>query len=597
LKHVRIKVTRLSTKEEFNMKWDLTVFYETPDIEKIKKDLEDIFKRATNFVEKYEKLINENISAEQVRNYFKEFEQLMEDGLKPIQYSSLLFSENTTDKVAQQLYGISEQYGSKISEILSPLQSAFAQLSEEKLDALSKEIPEYSYAIEKIKLEKKHILSKDAERILAATSISRRDALSNLYEKLTSSYRFKIEIDGEEKELSGSQIRALRRSPDGNLRKKAMKLFFERYKADEITIGETYNIVVKDYDTEARLRNYPKPISMRNLENAVSDESVEKLIEITTENTNIVHKYYKWKAQEMNEELTLADIYAPFSSSEKKYTFDEAKEIVLDAYYSFDEKAGKIVESFFKENRIHSEIVPGKVGGAFCSYYTTQIKPFVLLNFNGNINDVMTLAHELGHGLHGTLSQKQSFINYHTPLTMAELASVFGEFLVFDKIKNELEGKEKKYFIASTLEDTFATMFRQNMFARFEIQAHELIEKNGMASFEELSKLYENELKIMFADSVKIPEEYTYEWSSIPHIFHTPFYVYAYNYANCLVIGLYQKYLEMGKKFVPKYIELLESGGKDSPEKLLNKIGIDITKEEFWQGAFEFLNNMLNEII
>ena len=209
----------------------------------------------------------------------------------------------------------------------------------------------------------------------------------------------------------------------------------------------------------------------------------------------------------------------------------------------------------------------------------------------------MTLAHELGHGLHGTLSQKQTFINYHTPLTMAELASVFGEFLVFDKLKNNLSGKQKKYFIASKLEDTFATMFRQNMFVRFELQAHDLINKNGTANFEELSTLYENELKIMFGNSVEITPEYRFEWSSIPHIFHTPFYVYAYNYANCLVIGLYQKYLEEGKSFVPKYLELLESGGKDKPERLLEKIGININDEKFWQGAFEFLRNMLKEVV
>jgi len=279
------------------------------------------------------------------------------------------------------------------------------------------------------------------------------------------------------------------------------------------------------------------------MENRVSDESVKKLIEVTVDNVEIVHKYYKWKSEIMNETLTPADIYAPLSKNSRKYTFEEAKEIVLNAYFEFDEKVGEIVKDFFEEKRIHSEISKGKMGGAFCSYYTPTIKPFVLVNFMGHMNDVMTLAHELGHGLHGTLSSKQTYLNYHTPLTMAELASVFGEFLVFEKLKNQLKGEEKRFFIASKLEEIFATMFRQNMFVRFEIEAHNLISKQGMATWDELSDIYEKELNLMFGDSVKITPEYKFEWATIPHIFHTPFYVYAYNYANCLVISLYEKYL------------------------------------------------------
>jgi oligoendopeptidase F len=579
------------------MKWDLSVLYKNIDFSSIKNDLEHFLTKAKKLVENYENKINESIEAETVKKLLVEIENILDGLSRPMQFSSLLFAEDTSNTKYQQLYSISSQYYSKIEELLSPLNSEFAKLSDEKLKSLSNEITEYSNFFNKILDEKKHILSKDAEKILAATSISRRDAVSELYEKITSSYTFDIEIDGKIQHLTDSEIRSLRRSPDGELRKKAMKILFEKYEKDNLVINGLYNIVVKDYDTEARLRSYKTPISMRNMENRVSDESVEKLIDVTVDNVDIVHKYYKWKSEKMNESLTPADIYAPLDKNQKKYSFDEAKEIVLDAYFEFDEKAGKIVKEFFEEKRIHSEISKGKMGGAFCSYYTPQIKPFVLLNFTGQMSDVMTLAHELGHGLHGSLSSRQTFLNYHTPLTMAEIASVFGEFLVFEKLKNQLKGEDKKFFIASKLEEIFATMFRQNMFARFEIKSHDLISKQGMATWDELSNIYEEELKIMFGNSVKITPEYKFEWSTIPHIFHTPFYVYAYNYANCLVIALYEKYLEEGKTFVPKYLELLESGGKDKPEKLLEKVGININEEKFWQKAFDFLRKILEEVV
>ena len=278
-------------------------------------------------------------------------------------------------------------------------------------------------------------------------------------------------------------------------------------------------------------------------------------------------------------------------------SFEDAKRIVLEAYYRFSSEAGKIVESFFKENRIDAFPSLGKTGGAFCSYNVPNGKPFVLLNFTSKIRDVMTMAHELGHGLHGTLSSKQTLLNYHTPLTMAEVASVFGEFLVFDKLKKELSGDERRAFVASKLEDIFSTMFRQNMFVRFEVRAHDLVSKDGFASFDDLSRIYSEELSKMFGKSVGITKEYHDEWSSISHFFFAPFYVYAYNFANALVIALYKRYLEEGKRFVPKYLKLLESGGKDYPERLLRDFGVDMKDDSFWEESFEFLESLLKEVI
>lgn len=578
------------------MQWDLSFFYDSPESEQIKKDFESAVSNAKTLKEKYySKLSSEDLTAEDIRNFFKDLEQVIEKPYYAIQYAHLLYAENTQNKQAQKLVAMGQDYLTKGEIELSFWRPVLLSHPIEKLEKWknSEELKDYKHVMEKLIKEKPHVLSEDAEMVLSALQPAGREAFDLLYEKLTSSYNFEIEIDGEVKKMTGPQIRALRQSPNKELRRKAMKMFFERYSEDKIVLESTFNSVAKYYDTESKLRKYPKPISMRNMANEVNDEIVDMVIEVTTEQTPMVHRYYKWKEKYLGYELTLADIYAPLDPVKKDISFEKAKEMVLESYYEFDKEIGDIVKSFFDENRIHSEIVPGKRGGAFCSYNIPNYKPFILMNYTGNMRDVMTLAHELGHGVHGTLSSKQTLLNYHTPLTMAEVASVFGEMLVMDKLLKDLDEKDKKVFIASKIEDMFATMFRQNMFARFEIQSHEMIDKNGMATYEELSDLYEKELKIMFGDSVKITEEYKYEWSSIPHMIGVPFYVYAYNFANLLVIALYEKYLEEGKAFVPKYKELLASGGNDSPEVLLSKIGIDISKREFWEKGFKYIEREL----
>ena len=572
------------------MEWDFSHLYNSGD--EALKDIDDAAGRSQVILNKL-KAINDATSSEDIKSILKELEDVLTKVFKAKQYASLKFSKNMKDETAQKLYGMIRNKAVQIEEILATMKAKLAKLPDETLKKWSDDLPDYKRIFKRIMEEKKHILPEDAEKVLATFSNTRRNGVADLYEKITSSYIF--EVDG--KKLTGMQVRALRYDPDPQVRRRAMKIFFEKYTQDKLTIEGFYNLVVKDWDTEAKLRNYPAPISMRNFENEVDDETVQRLIDVTTDNTTLVHKYYKWKAKYLGEELTLADIYAPLLKKTKEYSFEDAKKIVLEAYYEFSEDVGKIVESFFEEKRIDVFPAEGKRGGAFCSYSTPNYRPYVLLNFTGKIRDVMTLAHELGHGVHGTLSSKQNIYNYHTPLTMAEVASVFGEFLVFDKLKNDLDGEERRTFVASKIEDMFATMFRQNMFVRFEIKAHDIIGKEGFASYDELSNIYRKELEVMFGDSVKITEEYHKEWSAIPHIFFAPFYVYAYNFANALVIALYQKYLEEGKSFVPKYIELLESGGKDKPEMLLEKLGVELKDGNFWQKAFDYLDSIVEEVV
>lgn len=541
--------------------------------------------------------LEQTTDVEELVKLLRNIEDEMDEFGKSVQYAWMRYSTSTDDPQAQKLLGALQGIETQLGEFEARLFVYLSSLSDNKLnDMIAKDL-NYSHFISRVIDNRKHLLSKEAEQVLAATSVSRREAISKIHSRIESSYAFEIEIDGELKTLNSEQMRALRRSPNSELRKRAMKMYLERFKEDSIIMTEVYNLIVKDYTAESKLRRYPRPISMRNFANEVTDESVDRLIEVTNSSVDVVKDYYVWKSKLLNEKLTSADIYAPITKNVRKFSFEEARDIVLNAYYSFDERAGKIVEGFFDESRIDLYPKKGKTAGAYCIYATTKLPPYVFTNFSGDMNSIMTLAHELGHGLHGSLASKQTYFNHSTPLTLAELASVFGEFLVFDNLKNKLSGEEKKALIATKIEDTFSTTFRQNTFAQFELKAFDLVEKSGYASWDELSEIYYEQLKQMFGESIEIPEWYKNEWAMVSHFYETPFYVYAYNFAHCLVIALYQKYLEDGKNFVPKYIELLESGGKYPPKELLGKMGIDIEGEGFWEKAFTFIGSMAKELM
>jgi len=573
------------------LNWDLSVIFENDEkaLDNARSHLENIGK----FVDDLEQTTDVEKLVELLRN----IEDEMDEFGKSVQYAWMRYSTSTDDPQAQKLFGALQGIETQLGEFEARLFVYLSSLSDSKLnDMIAKDL-NYSHFISRVIDNRKHLLSKEAEQVLAATSVSRREAISKIHSRIESSYAFEIEIDGELKTLNSEQMRALRRSTNSELRKRAMKMYLERFKEDSIIMTEVYNLIVKDYTAESKLRRYPRPISMRNFANEVTDESVDRLIEVTNSSVDVVKDYYVWKSKLLNEKLTSADIYAPITKNVRKFSLEEARDIVLNAYYSFDERAGKIVESFFDDSRIDLYPKKGKTSGAYCIYSTTKLPPYVFTNFSGDMNSVMTLAHELGHGLHGSLASKQTYFNHSTPLTLAELASVFGEFLVFDNLKNKLSGEEKKALIATKIEDTFSTTFRQNTFAQFELRAFDLVEKSGYASWDELSEIYYEQLKQMFGESIEIPEWYKNEWAMVSHFYETPFYVYAYNFAHCLVIALYQKYLEDGKNFVPKYIELLESGGKYPPKELLGKMGIDIEGEGFWEKAFTFIGSMTKELM
>lgn len=574
-------------------KWDLSRFYDSFEDLAIQNDIQMVLAKCDSFVENYKgKIATAELPAAEYKDMFVSLEEIYEIYSKLRTFASLSFSTDSKSQEANELYQRVTELNSTISSKIVFLSLELAELSDEAYEKIMNDpvISNYKHFTDSKRLLRTHLLSEVEEQIINLKKASGSDAMKKLYDELTSSFVYSVTLKGKEKELNGSEVASMITSADTEEREVAFNALFTKYFENQIACANIYNALAKDWDMDAKKRTYKKPISVRNQLNEVGDATVDTLVEVTTKNADLVERYYKLKAKLMGKEkIEHHDIYAPLSKVEKKYTWEEAKKTILKVMNSFDESAAKIIEGFFNENYIHGSIMPNKRSGAFCTFPTPELHPYVFVNFTGSQEDMMTLAHELGHGLHGSLSRKQTIVNCTTPLTMAETASVFSEMLMTDYLlKNMIDREEKIAFIASRLEMMFATTYRQNMFTRFEIRAHDAI-ANGYCSFEKLSDIYREELEIMFGESVEFMELSGTEWARIPHIYRYPFYCYAYNFAQLLVVAIYQKYLDEGKAFVPKYIELLSSGSFDSPEKLLSKLGIDLTDPNFWQRGFDFV--------
>jgi len=337
-------------------------------------------------------------------------------------------------------------------------------------------------------------------------------------------------------------------------------------------------------------------MSVRNLTNDVPDEAVDTLLDVTRKNSKVFHRYFKIKAKLLGlDKLRRYDIYAPVAKSEKKFDYNDATKIVFDSFRSFDPQIAEMAQRVFDQEHVDGEVRKGKRDGAFCWSVLPDLTPYVLLNFQGRARDVATMAHELGHAIHAMLASQHSAFTWHSSLPLAETASTFGEMMLTEKLlAEETDDAVRRDILFKQMDDAFATILRQVYFALFERDAHKKIQEN--ASVDELSALYMENLKEQFGDAVEISDEFKWEWVSIPHIYHTPFYVYAYSFGQLLVFSLYQQFKAEGDSFKPKYLKILSAGGSEAPAKILAEAGVDIRSAEFWQGGFDVLSRMVDEL-
>ncbi len=551
------------------------------------------------FIESYKDKLKPEISIEEFMKIIKTEEGLSEISSRLSNYAYLWFSEDTSNQKAKGFMANTEQMLVNQGNRIMFFDLWFKNLDDKNAQRIIDGVPkEYKYYLTYIRSLRKHTLSEAEEKIINLKDTTGGNALSKVYDIITNAFVFTLKVDGKKMELTRAELAKYVKDPRASIRKAAyQELYKNVYSGYNNVLSEIYRNTVFDWKNEyIGLRKYTTPINVRNIRNDVSDKAINVLLDVCRKNRTLFHEYFRVKAKLCKiKKMSRYDIYASYKERDKKYSYEQAKDLVFSAYKKYSEEMYNLAKKVAESNHVDYEIRKNKMGGAYCSEIGTRIVPYVMLNHAGDIRDVFTMAHEFGHAVHDLLTHRHSILTAHPPLVLAETASVFGEMLLFDSLIANTKDKElKKTLLIQKLDDSYATIIRQVYFILFEIKAHELLGK-GMG-LDSLDGAYMNNLKEQFGNSVTIPEEFKYEWISIPHIYHSPFYCYAYAFGNLLVLALYEMYKKEGKSFVPKYIKILSYGGSENPAKILKEVGVDIEDKEFWQGGFDLIKEMLKEL-
>ncbi|MHC1772707.1 MAG: M3 family oligoendopeptidase [Flexilinea sp.] len=584
----------MENRESVQKKWDLSDLYSSNKADTFLFDQQQINILTTEF-ENFRSILTPTMSTDDFHTVLQKYEAYVTLAYRLSAYTELWFSEDTQNSEAMTLYA-------KIESILTEAGNRtlffglwWKSLTDEEALRFILQSPGYEYFLAEIRHSKPYTLEETSEQIINLKNMTGFSALTNLYETLTNRYQFTLIVDGKEVKLTRDGLMVYAHDPSPELRKAAYQELYRVYGDDGKVLGQIYQNIVRDwYYENVHLRKYNSAISTRNLSNDIPDEVVNLLLQTCKKNKALFQKYFQIKKKLIGvEKLNRYDIYAPTIVSDKKITYSDAVTIVQNAFSEFDPKFSNMAMKIISADHVDSEIRHGKRGGAFCLTAGPALTPWVLLNYQGKASDVSTLAHELGHAVHSLSAADKNIFEQQACLPLAETASTFAEMVLTDfMLKNEPDPELRRDILIKQMDDAYATIQRQAYFALFEKQAHEMI-PNG-ADIEELNRAYLENLTDQFGDSIIINEEFRWEWVSIPHIYATPFYVYAYSFGQLLVLSLYRKYKEEGSEFIPKYWQILSSGGSESPESILKKSGFNFYDETFWQGGFDVLQERLN---
>ena len=510
-------------------------------------------------------------------------------------YASLRFATDTADPERGALLQLVQERATEIETLLLFFELEWAAVDDARAEELlaTGDLEHYRHHLRSVRRYRPHLLSEPEEKILAEKSISSQAAWGRLFGELLAALR--VGLDGKEVSLELALSRL--QSPDRDARRAAADAVSAALEPGLRTRGFIYNTLVYDKSVEDRLRSYPHWLASRNLSNEASDESVMALIQAVRNRYDIPQRWYRLKAKLLGvERLADYDRSAPVLAEDLSYSFGEARDLVLDTYQSFSPVAGTVTRRFFDERWIDAPTRPHKRGGAFCAYAVPSVHPYVMLNFTATRRDVLTMAHELGHGLHAALAQPQGVFHHSTPLTLAETASVFGEELVFGRMLDEATDDERRLgLLAERVDGAIATVFRQMAMNRFEHLVHTRRRSEGELSADRISDAWVETQAELFGESVEITGGYRMWWSYVPHFLNTPGYVYAYAYGLLLALSVYSRYLREGDPFVPRYLELLSAGGSRSPEQLAEIVGIDLADPGFWDAGLALVEEQLSE--
>jgi oligoendopeptidase F len=540
------------------------------------------------------------MSAAELAAFHVRYAEMLELMGRAQSYAGLAFAADTSDPANGALMARVEERSTAIATQLIFIELEWAAASDDHVEAvLSADEPALDTVRHHLRSARRwrdHLLSEPEERIMSEKGVVGASAWARLFDELTSA----IEIDltlpsGEVTRTTFEQGLALLQHPDRAVREKAHASVTEGLQPGLRTRAYVFNTLLNDKAIDDRLRSYPSWVSSRNLANEASDESVQALVDSVVARYDIPQRWYALKARILGlDRIADFDRSASVATAESTIGWSAATEVVLDAYSSFSGELAGIVQRFLREDWIDAPVRPGKRGGAFCAYTVPSHHPYVLLNWTSRPRDVATLAHELGHGVHAYLSRGQGVFQMGTPLTLAETASVFGETVTSKRLLGMIDDpNERLALLASTLEDSIATVFRQIAMNRFEHEVHTARRTEGELSVERFNELWASTQTAMLGDAVEITDGYRSWWSYIPHFMHTPGYVYAYAYGQLLALSVYKRYEETGDAFVPQYLEMLRAGGSMSPEDLGRIVDCDLADPGFWDGGLAIVEGQL----
>lgn len=585
--------------------WNLKDLYRGENDPSIERDFKSSLKLASGFERRFSGKLKLNNLLEALRDY----EKIQVRAVQPLLYANLLFAESCTPKARGPFLSFAKSRYTEIAQHLIFFEIEAGNLPTVGLLKLlkDKKFQSYKNYLSKLIRSKPHRLSQEVEKILSEKSLSGRSAFVRLFDEELANKKFlfndsqKIgkKIKGKEKLLTEHDVLSRLYSPDRQQRKEAHRSLTQGLKDEARRLTFIFNTLAHDKAIDDKLRKFPTPEESRHLENETTAKAVSAMTEVVQSGYREVQRFYEFKKNLLEvKELYDYDRYAPIGHSTVKIPYAKARELVLRAFYGFSDELGKACEEFFRKNWIDAKDRPGKRGGAFCSFMTPDHHPYVFMNYSGSVRDVFTLAHELGHGVHAYFMREQNYLNFDTPLTVAETASVFAEMLLFEHLSKEMPTKEDLLSLyVGRVEGMFATVFRQTSMFQFERDVHGAYRECGELSTERINELWRARQREMFGRSVTLTPEYDWWWSYIPHFVHTPFYVYAYSYGELLTLALYSRYRSEGKAFCSRYTGMLAKGGSEPPEALFGPFGIDISKKSFWQGGLRVIREMVDRTL
>jgi oligoendopeptidase F len=578
------------------LRWDLTSIYPSLTDPRIEADLRSALSQAQALSSKFKTRVS-SLTPTEALELITGLEDVQYRMHRPSWFAGLMFSAQTDDSAVLALQDRVRGAATAIANEITWAELELTQLPETTMNTwlASSELGAYKHFIRAHRRFADHTLSEPEEKILNLKNLTGRSAWTQLYTEITSSIRISLEVDGTTQELTVDQVRALRSRPERDLRQRAVAALAAALAERSHVLTYIANVLYQDWKINTDLRRYENPMTPTALNDELPVAALEAMMTATERNADIIQTYFKLKANALGiTDFSSHDLLAPLNDSPTVYSFEQGKDLVLESFARFHQKAESLARDFFDGQRIDIMPRPGKRGGAFCSSFDPRDPAFILLNFNSRLDDVFTLAHELGHGLHAELSRVQKTANFGHSTPLAETASLFCEMLVMDNLLEQADASTRRELLANQIEDAAGTIFRQVQITRWEQLAHQE-RASGIVSSERYNQLWLQTCQVIYGDAVTMPETDGAMWSGIPHVFSYRFYCYSYAFGNLLVFALYQRYKQEGASFAPKYLEFLSSGESASPQELMQRLGVDLNDPNFWQAGFDYLRGVLEQ--